>query len=70
MSALFSKPKVPDPAPPPEVPTGPTEEEQKAAREAEAALERKKRGRGSTIFTTGSGLTPEANVNRKSLLGK
>lgn len=70
MSGLFHTPKVPAPAPPPVVPEGPTEEEKKAALESEQALERKRRGRGSTIVTGGLGLTNKAAVRRKTLLGQ
>ena len=41
----------------------------KAEREALEASERKRRGRKSTILTGGTGLTTEAEINQKSLLG-
>ena len=40
-----------------------------AEREALEASERKRRGRKSTILTGGKGLTTEAELNQKSLLG-
>ena len=40
-----------------------------AEREALEASERKRRGRKSTILTSGKGLTTEAELNQKSLLG-
>ena len=40
-----------------------------AEREALELSEAKRRGRKSTILTTGTGLTTEAELNQKSLLG-
>lgn len=70
MTALFHTPEVPAPAPAPSVPKGPTEEEKKAALEKERALARRAKGRRSTLLTGGIGLTSEANVQRKTLLGQ
>ena len=67
-------PKMPTPPPMvmPEVKDVPNfdDADRKAAeREALEASERKRRGRKSTILTTGKGLTTEAELNQKSLLG-
>jgi hypothetical protein len=70
----FLMPKMP--APPamvmPEVKDVPNydDADRKAAeREALELSEAKRRGRKSTILTTGTGLTTEAELNQKSLLG-
>jgi hypothetical protein len=69
----FLSPKMPSlPPPPPPIPVPPPElsaEEQKRIRDEMAARERKRRGRSSTIITGSSGLTEEANTEKKSLLG-
>ena len=67
-------PKMPTPPPMvmPEVKDVPNfdDADRKAAeREALEASERKRRGRKSTILTGGKGLTTEAELNQKSLLG-
>ena len=52
-----------------DVPNYDDADRKKAEREALEASERKRRGRKSTILTTGKGLTTEAELNQKSLLG-
>ena len=52
-----------------EVPNYEDADRKKAEREALEASERKRKGRRSTILTTGKGLTTEAEINQKSLLG-
>ena len=67
-------PKMPTPPPMvmPEVKDVPNfdDADRKAAeREALELSEARRRGRKSTILTTGTGLTTEAELNQKSLLG-
>ena len=45
------------------------EERKKEQRTALEASERKRKGRRSTILTGGSGLSDEAELNQKTLLG-
>ena len=52
-----------------DVPNYDDEDRKKAEREALEESERKRRGRKSTILTTGKGLTTEAETYQKSLLG-
>ena len=52
-----------------DVPNYDDEARKKEQREALEASERKRRGRRSTILTGGTGLTTEAEINQKSLLG-
>ena len=52
-----------------DVPNYDDADRKKAEREALEASERKRRGRRSTILTGGTGLTTEAEINQKSLLG-
>jgi len=52
-----------------DVPNYDDEARKKSEREDLEASERKRRGRRSTILTTGKGLTTEAELNQKSLLG-
>ena len=52
-----------------DVPNYEDEDRKNAEREALEASERKRRGRKSTILTGGKGLTTEAELNQKSLLG-
>ena len=72
----FLMPKMEMPAPPalvmPEVKDVPNyddEEREKEKRTALEASERKRKGRRSTILTGGSGLSEEAELNQKTLLG-
>ncbi len=71
MSSIFS-PKMP-PLPPveplPETPELTTEEKERIQQE-QAAVERKRRGRKSTILTGPLGVEEEAEVGRKTLLGE
>ena len=52
-----------------DVPNYDDADRKKAEREALELSEAKRRGRKSTILTTGTGLTTEAELNQKSLLG-
>ena len=52
-----------------DVPNYDDEARKKEQREALEASERKRRGRRSTILTSGKGLTTEAETYQKSLLG-
>ena len=52
-----------------DVPNYDDADRKKAEREALEESERKRRGRRSTILTGGTGLTTEAEINQKSLLG-
>ena len=56
-------PKVKD------VPNYDDEERKKEQRTALEASERKRKGRRSTLLTGGSGLSEEAELNQKTLLG-
>jgi len=51
------------------VPSWEDEQRKKEQRDALAASELKRKGRRSTILTGGTGLTTEAELNKKSLLG-
>jgi len=72
MSSIFS-PKMPplppvQPAPPP--PSSEVSQEEKDAIAAEqAAVERKRKGRKSTILTSPLGVEDEAETENKTLLG-
>ncbi len=66
---LFDKPEVPDPSTPPVLSQVSDEERQRLLGEQQA-LERRKRGRGSTLVTGGGGLKARANTKRKTLLGQ
>jgi hypothetical protein len=52
-----------------DVPNYDDEEREKEKRTALEASERKRKGRRSTILTGGSGLSEEAELNQKTLLG-
>ncbi len=52
-----------------DVPNYDDEERKKEQRTALEASERKRKGRRSTILTGGSGLSDEAELNQKTLLG-
>jgi len=72
MSFLMPKMPTPPPMVMPEVKDVPNfdDADRKAAeREALELSEARRRGRKSTILTTGKGLTTEAELNQKSLLG-
>ena len=70
----FLMPKMPSPPAlvMPEVKDVPNYDDEERKKEQRAALEaseRKRRGRRSTILTGGSGLSEEAELNQKTLLG-
>ena len=70
MGSLF-KPKMPplppvQPAPPP---PGVSQEEKDAIAAEQAAMERKRKGRKSTILTGPLGVEEEAETESKTLLG-
>ena len=72
MSSIFS-PKMPplppvQPAPPPPSSEVSAEEKERIAAE-QAAIERKRRGRKSTILTGPLGVEDEAETEKKTLLG-
>ena len=52
-----------------DVPNYDDEQRKKEQRSALEASERKRKGRRSTILTGGSGLSEEAELNQKTLLG-
>lgn len=70
MGSLFSPrmPSLPPVQPLPEAPSVSEEEKAKIAAE-EAARERKRKGRKSTILTGPLGVEEEATVQKKTLLG-
>jgi hypothetical protein len=65
----FLSPKMPalPPVQPLPEPPGLSDEEKKKIKAEQDALQRKRRGRASTILT--SGLTEEASTEKKTLLG-
>jgi len=70
----FLMPKMPSPPAMvmPEVKDVPNYDDEERKKEQRAALEaseRKRKGRRSTILTGGSGLSDEAELNQKTLLG-
>ena len=72
MSSIFS-PKMPplppvQPAPPPPSSEVSQEEKNRIAAE-QAAIERKRKGRKSTILTSPLGVEEEAETEKKTLLG-
>jgi len=72
MSSIFS-PKMPplppvQPAPPPPSSEVSAEEKERIAAE-QAAIERKRKGRKSTILTSPLGVEEEAETEKKTLLG-
>lgn len=71
LMVMFSSPSLPAPqqAPPPPAAV-PTAEETEAARLKEAGIQRRRKGRRSTILTSGLGDTSTAPVERKTLLGQ
>jgi len=73
MSAIFSPPKMPSLPPVQPLPVAPStevsaEEKERIAAE-QAAIERKRKGRKSTILTGPLGDTEEAEIQKKTLLG-
>jgi hypothetical protein len=72
MGSLFSPkmPSLPPVQPLPEAPSAELSAEEQAKIEAEqAAMERKRKGRKSTILTGPLGVEEEATVQKKTLLG-
>ena len=71
MGSLFS-PKMPTPPPvqplpePPEV----SDEEKARIEKEQAAMERRRKGRRSTILTGPLGVEEEATIQKKTLLGE
>ena len=72
MGSLF-KPKMPALPPVQPLPEPPSAEVSQAEKDAiaaeQAAVERKRRGRKSTILTSPLGVEEEAEVQKKTLLG-
>jgi type IV secretory pathway VirB10-like protein len=69
MSGLFSS-KSPAPPPiPPVPPPAPIKDPSTAVEDEVRADLKRRKGRTSTIATSGSGLTTEAEVSKTSLLG-
>ena len=73
MSAIFSPPKMPQMPPIQPLPVAPStevsaEEKERIASE-QAAIERKRKGRKSTILTGPLGDTTESEMETKTLLG-
>ena len=73
MSAIFSPPKMPSMPPIQPLPAAPStevsaEEKERIAAE-QAAIERKRKGRKSTILTGPLGIEEEAEIQKKTLLG-
>tara|TARA_B110000503_G_scaffold51653_1_gene83330 strand:+ start:16 stop:228 length:213 start_codon:yes stop_codon:yes gene_type:complete len=67
----FLSPKMPTPPAPPPIPETPTVSEEEKAKIAadQAAIERKRKGRSSTILTGPLGLETDATTEKKTLLG-
>ena len=63
-------PAPPEPPPPPPEPPKETDEEVKRARGQERKMAMLAAGRSSTIKTGGRGLTSQATLQKKSLLGQ
>ena len=73
MSFLFKMPSMPAPPalemPSEDVPSYEDKEREKAELEKLRAAEVSRKGRRSTMLTGGQGLTTDAELNKKSLLG-
>ncbi len=69
MSGLFSSPSVPTPPPPPEPPEKSDVDVQEAALQ-ERLRRARQRGRAANILTGNQGVTGDAPVARKTLLGE
>jgi len=71
MGSLFS-PKMPalPPAPPPPEPPKVSEEEKARIAKEQADMERRRKGRKSTILTGPLGVEEEATIEKKTLLGE
>ena len=73
MGSIFRKPKMPplppvQPAPPPP-PSEASEEEKEAIAAEQRKIERKRKGRKSTILTGPLGVEEKAETEEKTLLG-
>lgn len=66
VSAIFSKPKAPSV---PAAPTPPKVSDAGPAARSAAVKAKKRYGRQATILTGGQGLTEEAEIEKKTLLG-
>jgi hypothetical protein len=74
MGSIFKAPKIPDPAPiqmpsTDDVPDVEDEALAKAEEEAQRKRDRNRKGRRSTILTTGLNEIEEENLSKKTLLG-
>jgi hypothetical protein len=71
MSGIFSKPKMPPPPPPIEMPQAPRVDEMQIDRER-GDMMRRRRGRAATVLTSdaGAGDLGGGSVATKSLLGQ
>jgi hypothetical protein len=74
MGSIFKAPKMPDPAPiqmpsTDDVPDVEDEALAKAEEEAQRKRDRNRKGRRSTILTTGLNEIEEENLSKKTLLG-
>jgi hypothetical protein len=74
MGSIFKAPKMPDPAPiqmpsTDDVPDVEDEALAKAEAEAQRKRDRNRKGRRSTILTTGLNEIKDENLNKKTLLG-
>ena len=77
MGSLFKAPKMPPlppvqpaPAPPPAVPEEIAPEEKEAIAQEQAAIERKRKGRQSTILTSPLGVQEDEESQLQTLLGQ
>ena len=77
MSSLFKAPKMPPlppvqplPTPPPPVPEKISSEDKEAIAKEQAAVERKRRGKKSTILTSPLGVQEDEESKLETLLGK
>jgi hypothetical protein len=62
----YNLPPVPPPVPPPT----PSDAEVEEAKRKERLVQRKRKGRAATILTGQQGISGEAPVSRKTLLGE
>lgn len=70
MSFLAPKTSMPPPPPiPPVPPPAPIEAPDTSVEKAVRADAKRRKGRTSTVATSGMGLTTEAEINKTSLLG-
>jgi hypothetical protein len=69
MSGIFSKPKMPPPPAPIEMPKTPVVDQVQVERDRSDMLKRR-RGRAATVLTNSGGVVPEGSVAAKKLLGQ